>query len=161
MPRVRNSIPAPPGISPWVADYAPPNEAGVQGRARRQSHREGMGTPRGGGAMLNPNPPLPVAHQSTVHPSLFTPLIPSDDQSEKLQTLAIAARVFADVLDVTLPLDAFRGEVFIRLRELMFWAREHTLRNEWGEPRPRDDIDAPFGADPTVAPEPTPGWSIR
>lgn len=145
----------PPGVSsPGAGDYAPPNEAGVQGRARRQSHREGMGTPSRGGALLNPNPPAPVplAHHSTVHPSLFTPLIPSDEQAEKLRVLMEAARQFVDTLDAALPQAAGRIEMFDRLRELMFWARESILRYPDGEPRPRGDINAPFRADLTVAP---------
>lgn len=144
-------LPLPPGISPWVAaDYAPPNEAGVQGRARRQSHREGMGGP-------TPARPAPaVAHHSTVHPSLFTPLIPSDEQAEKLRVLMEAARQFVDTLDAALPQAAGRIEMFDRLRELMFWARESILRYPDGEPRPPAGDYTPFGAYPTVAPSQQP-----
>lgn len=126
----------PPRTPPWTERYAPPNEVGVQGRARRQQHREGMG---GEGLTLAAAPVRPPEHmpavRSTVHPSLFTPLVPSEEQAEKLRVLMDAARRFADVVDVTVP-EGPRYRVMEPLRELMFWARESILRHPNGEPRP-------------------------
>lgn len=134
--------PAPPSPMMLPSNYARPNEVGVRGRSRRQQHREGMGA----GAPASPS--LPLQRQSTVHPSIFSHLAPSDYQAERIFQITQAARAFADVLDVQLGIDN-DGTSLVRLRELVFWAREAILRLNNGAPIYSPEEDGPVsGAAP-------------
>lgn len=76
-----------------------------------------------------------IAQAQSLHDSTFEYLRPSEDQLQRMETARTAAKVYADVLDSTLPPGPDKTFVLRKLRDVQMWANVAITRNSDGSPR--------------------------
>lgn len=71
----------------------------------------------------------------SLHETTFGYLNPTDAQKAKMDRLRVAARVYADELEIHLPDGPDKTYVLRKLREIAMWANVSVTREADGTPR--------------------------
>lgn len=72
---------------------------------------------------------------TTLHPSTFGYLLPTDEQREKMDRLRAASKAYADLLDMELPNGPDKTYILRRHRENAMWVNICVTRDADGTPR--------------------------